>query len=114
MRDVAAAAAACLTETGHAGNTYRLSGPDILTSHELAETLADVLGRPVVAQTPPTELAIQGMRNAGLPEWAIDHFPSLPAPTTAPACSPKSPAPFETSPARSQQPGVNSSHDALA
>ena len=77
MRDVAAAAAACLTETGHAGNTYRLSGPDILTSHELAETLADVLGRPVVAQTPPTELAIQGMRNAGLPEWAIDHFPSL-------------------------------------
>lgn len=44
-RDVADAAAAVLTGPGHAGRTYRLDGPQILTQAEQVRVLGDVLGR---------------------------------------------------------------------
>lgn len=44
-RDVAAVIATALTETGHAGETYRLSGPRALTPGDQVAILAEVLGR---------------------------------------------------------------------
>ena len=45
--DVAAAAAVALTEPGHAGAAYALSGPEPLTPGDQVATLASVLGRPL-------------------------------------------------------------------
>jgi uncharacterized protein YbjT (DUF2867 family) len=43
--DVAAVLATALTEPGHAGQTYRVSGPDALTPADQVAIVAEVLGR---------------------------------------------------------------------
>ena len=45
VRDIAAAAAASLTEGGHEGKTYDLTGPQALTHAEMAAELAAALSR---------------------------------------------------------------------
>lgn len=45
--DVAAAAAAVLTQDGHKGATYVLTGPEALTPRQRAAAIADALGEPV-------------------------------------------------------------------
>ncbi|MEW1627695.1 NAD(P)H-binding protein [Streptomyces sp. NPDC089173] len=45
--DVAAVAAAVLTEDGHDGKTYDLSGPRALTFAEATRTIAEAAGRPI-------------------------------------------------------------------
>lgn len=47
VRDVAEVATLALTQTGHEGKTYDITGPDALTMWDMAETLERVLGRPV-------------------------------------------------------------------
>ncbi|MFJ3702334.1 MULTISPECIES: NAD(P)H-binding protein [unclassified Streptomyces] len=46
-RDVARVAVRALTESGHAGRTYTLAGPEELSAHAQARILGDVLGRPL-------------------------------------------------------------------
>lgn len=46
-RDVAAVAAAVLTDPGHAGRAYTLTGPEALTHFAIARMLADASGRSV-------------------------------------------------------------------
>jgi uncharacterized protein YbjT (DUF2867 family) len=50
LRDVAAAAAAVLTEPGHVGATYELGGPALVSVADVARTAGVVLGRPVPAR----------------------------------------------------------------
>ncbi|MBC3984676.1 NAD(P)H-binding protein [Streptomyces sp. AC536] len=45
--DVAAVAAKVLTEDGHAGRTYELTGPRALTFAEATQTIAEAAGRPI-------------------------------------------------------------------
>jgi len=45
--DIAAVAVAALTEDGHAGEVYEVTGPDALTFAAVAETLTAVIGRSV-------------------------------------------------------------------
>lgn len=47
VRDVAQVAVKALTEPGHEGKTYDLTGPEALTFHDLAAILGRVLGRPI-------------------------------------------------------------------
>ncbi|WP_229053446.1 NAD(P)H-binding protein [Aeromicrobium sp. Leaf350] len=47
-RDIAAVAAVALTEDGHDGQTYEITGPEALTLPETAEVLSTLLGRQVV------------------------------------------------------------------
>ncbi|MBF6192138.1 NAD(P)H-binding protein [Nocardia implantans] len=55
-RDVAAVAVEALVSADHAGRIYTLTGPELLTTHDLAATLATVTGRPVdVIDIPETE-----------------------------------------------------------
>lgn len=65
-RDLAAAAVAVLTQDGHLGATYELGGtPFTLT--ELAATISDVLGTPVVYQDMPVADYAGVLTGAGLP-----------------------------------------------
>ena len=47
LRDVAAVAVKTLTENGHAGNTYTLTGPEAVTNTEIAQLLSSALGREI-------------------------------------------------------------------
>ncbi|MGW5377282.1 SDR family NAD(P)-dependent oxidoreductase [Nocardia sp. NPDC003999] len=65
-RDVAGVAAEALVSAEHAGRIYTLTGPELLTTHDLAATLATVTGRTVeVADIPETE-ARQHMLASGM------------------------------------------------
>ncbi|WP_067816769.1 NAD(P)H-binding protein [Actinomadura kijaniata] len=46
-RDIAAVAARALTEDGHAGAAYELTGPELLTQVEQARIIGEAIGRPV-------------------------------------------------------------------
>jgi uncharacterized protein YbjT (DUF2867 family) len=65
--DVAAVAAVSLTEDGHTGRTYVLTGDELTTGAERTEILSRVLGRPLehVEQTP--EQGEQAALDAGAP-----------------------------------------------
>jgi len=69
-RDVAAVAATVLTEQGHEGRTYDVTGPQALSNPEVAAIISRVTGRRVryVGTTP--DLLADGYHRAGLPEWA--------------------------------------------
>lgn len=43
-RDIAAVAAKCLTETGHESQIYNLSGPNLISMHEIGEKLSRAVG----------------------------------------------------------------------
>jgi uncharacterized protein YbjT (DUF2867 family) len=72
IRDIAAVAVAALTQTGHEGKTYTLTGPQALTHAAIAATFAAVLGRSVTF----TDVSPDTMRNAviqaGFPVWQAD------------------------------------------
>ncbi len=68
-RDVGAVAAAVVADpTGHAGKTYWLSGPDLLTYADVAATLSRLLGRTVTFQPRSREEDENEMVSAGLPQ----------------------------------------------
>src|SRR5579872_2902317 len=48
VRDIAAVAAAALTQTGHEGKTYDITGPEALTHAEMAAHLSRELGRRIL------------------------------------------------------------------
>ena len=68
IRDVAAVAVKALTEDGHVGNAYTLTGPEALTNTEIAQILSDDLGREIrFIDLPPAELK-KALLAAGVPE----------------------------------------------
>lgn len=71
-RDIAAVAARVLTEDGHAGQAYDLTGPQALTTAECCDLLAEHLGRPVRYVPVDDETARGAMLGAGLQRWMAD------------------------------------------
>jgi uncharacterized protein YbjT (DUF2867 family) len=76
-RDVAAVAAVALTEDGHDGQVYALTGPAALTYDEVAEALSDATGRGIAFVDVDDEAARQGMLEAGLPGFVTDFLVGL-------------------------------------
>ena len=76
-RDVAAVAARVLTEDGHAGRAYDLTGPQALTTAESCELLAAHLGRPVRYVPVGDETARSAMLGAGVQRWMADALVEL-------------------------------------
>src|SRR5271157_1822139 len=72
LRDVAAVAVRALTEDGHVGKAYTLTGPQALTNREIAQILSDKLGREIrYINLPPAQLK-DVLLSAGVPEWNAD------------------------------------------
>ncbi len=76
-RDIADVAVAALTEEGHAGRTYELTGPRLMTFREAVAEFSAAGGR-AVAYTPVTVEAYAGLlREAGIPEdviWLVTYL----------------------------------------
>jgi uncharacterized protein YbjT (DUF2867 family) len=71
VRDIAAVAATVLTEPGHAGRSYALTGPEALSYHQVAERLGTALGRPVKFVDLPEAEYRRVSLEAGQPEWLV-------------------------------------------
>lgn len=76
-RDIAAVAARVLTEEGHAGKAYDLSGPRALGHEELAALLSRALGRPIRYVPVSDEEVGQTARAAGWPPQEADALVDL-------------------------------------
>jgi uncharacterized protein YbjT (DUF2867 family) len=70
-RDVAEAAVAALTTPDHAGRTYTLTGPELLSTPDQVEILRKVLGRRIEIVDVPLDVAKEQMIASGRdPEFA--------------------------------------------
>jgi uncharacterized protein YbjT (DUF2867 family) len=67
--DVAATAAVVLSDDGHEGETYELTGPEAITFHDVAAQLSRVTGRPARFVPVPEPAAVDALLQTGTPDW---------------------------------------------
>ena len=68
-RDVAAVAAEIITSpAAHAGNTYWLTGPELVSNYDVAAVLSKLLGRTITYRELTFEQSKEAMIRAGIPE----------------------------------------------
>lgn len=71
--DVAAVAATALTEDGHAGKTYILTGPEALTARDKVRIIGEALGRDIQFSELTTEQARERMKKWGVAEDMVEY-----------------------------------------
>jgi uncharacterized protein YbjT (DUF2867 family) len=71
-RDIAAVAAELLTNPGHQGASYTLTGPEALSAAEVAERLSAATGRQVRYVDVGADGFRQALAGAGMPGWLVD------------------------------------------
>ena len=70
--DVADVAAAVLTSDGHDGETYDLTGRELLTMHDVAEQISEATGRDASFHDETLDEAWESRRATGAPDWMIE------------------------------------------
>jgi uncharacterized protein YbjT (DUF2867 family) len=72
VRDIGAVAVRVLSESGHEGKAYALTGPEALSHDQIAEKLSRATGRAVrYVNLAPADLK-KAMLAGGAPEWSVD------------------------------------------
>lgn len=69
VRDVAAVAVKVLSEEGHSGHAYTLTGPEALSNTDVAGKMSEVLGRKIEFVNLAPEDLRSALAAAGVPEW---------------------------------------------
>lgn len=69
VRDIAAVAAAVLTEPGHLGKTYTITGPAAVTHAEIAQAISAAIGREVAFVDVTPEAFAAALKGVGVPAW---------------------------------------------
>jgi len=69
---VAAVAVKALTEDGHVGKAYTLTGPEALTNKEIAQILSQELGREIRFVNLSAAQLKEALLSAGVLEWNAD------------------------------------------
>ncbi len=72
VRDIAAVAAAVLTEDGHVGKTYNLTGAEALSHGEIAEKLSAALTRSIQFVDVSPESMREALISTGFPVWQAE------------------------------------------
>ena len=75
--DIANVAAKALTEDGHAGKAYEITGPEAIGIADAAEVLSGVIGRKVSYVDVPESAAKTAMLGLGMPGWMVDAMMEL-------------------------------------
>lgn len=70
--DIADVATAALTEDGHAGQIYQLTGPELLTFRDIAKIFHEVTGRELNVIDVSREEFVEGLEAAQLPQGLVD------------------------------------------
>ncbi len=76
-RDIAAVAATALSEPGHAGRAYTLTGPEAVSCEQIAETMGEVFDKPVRYVPVSSEQAAASMLEMGMPEPLVEAMNEL-------------------------------------
>ena len=75
--DIAAVAVAALTETGHVGEIYEVTGPRMLTLADIAAELSSATGRNIAYVPVPHDAFVAGVAESGAPKdvvWMLDYL----------------------------------------
>lgn len=72
IRDIASVAVKVLTEDGHEGKAYTLTGQEALSNARCAEILSEDAGREIRYVDLPVDQFKQALLTAGVPEWSAD------------------------------------------
>lgn len=75
--DIADVAVAALTEPGHSGELYEVTGPRLMTFEEIALELSYATGRQIRYIPVPHADFIEGLRQSGAPDgmiWLLDYL----------------------------------------
>ena len=75
--DIADVAVAALTETGHTGEVYEVTGPRLLTFADIAAELSRATGRTIEYQQIPHETFVSSVAKSGAPKdvvWIMDYL----------------------------------------
>ena len=71
-RDIAAVVAAALTEDGHEGHTYDVTGPQALTHAEIAAAFGAAAGHEVRFEPVAPEAFVATLLQTGMPAWQAE------------------------------------------
>lgn len=77
VADIAATAAAVLTEDGHRKKTYELTGPESLTYFDAAAILTEITGKTIVYPQPSPEQYVAVLKEAGAPDFVAHYMNSV-------------------------------------
>jgi uncharacterized protein YbjT (DUF2867 family) len=72
VRDIAAVAAVMLTEAGHEGKNYIITGPEALTHTEMAARLSEALGKQVRYVDVPYSVTRDALLQMRIPAWQVE------------------------------------------
>ena len=72
VRDVARFILAVLTGSGHDGETYEITGPELVSFHDIAAQLSEVMGREISYVDVPAEDFKQSLAHWVPDEWYVD------------------------------------------
>ena len=75
--DIAEVAIAALTEPGHAGEVYEVTGPRLMTFSDIASELSVATGRDIRFMQVPHDAFIEGAKQSGAPQdvvWMLDYL----------------------------------------
>ncbi|HEU5450750.1 MAG TPA: SDR family oxidoreductase [Terriglobales bacterium] len=72
IRDIGAVTVKALSERGHEGKAYPLTGPEALNNDQVAEKLSRALGRTIRYVDLPANDFKQALLSAGMPEWSVN------------------------------------------
>ena len=75
--DIAEVAVAALTEPGHSGEVYEVTGPRLMSFADVAAELSAATGREIVYVPIPHEAFVAGVRDSGAPKevvWMMDYL----------------------------------------
>jgi uncharacterized protein YbjT (DUF2867 family) len=77
INDIADVAVAALTEPGHDGEIYEVTGPRAITLAEIADMLSEATGRQIAYVDVPHADFVDGLKAAGLPDdlvWLLGYL----------------------------------------
>ena len=72
VRDVGDVVAKVFTEDGHEGQSYDITGPELITIGEVAARFSKVLGKEIKHVSPPMGAYSDVLRKVGFPEWRVE------------------------------------------
>lgn len=75
--DIADVAVAALTEAGHDGEIYEVTGPRLMTFADVAAELTEITGREIAFEQIPHEAFLEGAAASGAPKeviWLMDYL----------------------------------------
>ncbi|MBY8962060.1 SDR family oxidoreductase [Flavobacterium sp. D11R37] len=75
--NIAEVAAIALTQPGHSGKVYELTGPESVSYHDVAKLLTEITGRTISYPNPSPEQFKSVLTESGAPEFIADYLISV-------------------------------------